>query len=374
MADIKILMMGGRRCGKSSILASMIHQLLNNVDLCKKYIQITPYGGEDGTTKSLETKRNNLVSFIETKPTGCHYLVDFDADDKFNKYYFKAKIPKPEGGVYHGNVKLEVIDCPGESFDASASEEKISELKQYAAQSDIFLIVVDTPYLMDKKSDGGKFMSVNRPTTIHEFIKENVAFRRDDDYKKIIFVPVKCEKWRNDLDAVSKKLQEPGYYGELIQFLEADKRWSYSVIPALTAGSIEFSEFGKPLLYKTTNESCSRLGNSPLYRLKDGSVKMLKSEDVIEDGEHKVHFPYFSWFVNTSYKYRPENCDQIGLHVWRFIVFKTKIDLGHRILPPWLIGFPSIKRLEDLINNMEQDGQLKDTGRGIINLRKNETT
>lgn len=94
MADIKILMMGGRRCGKSSILASMVHQLSNNVELCKKYIQITPYAGDDGTAKSLEAKRNDLVSFIENKPTGSHYLVDFNADDKFNKYYFKAKIPK----------------------------------------------------------------------------------------------------------------------------------------------------------------------------------------------------------------------------------------------------------------------------------------
>lgn len=93
MADIKILMMGGRRSGKSSILASMIHQLSNNVDLCTKYIQITPYGGEDGTAIPLEEKRNNLVSFIEKKPTGSHYLVDFNPDDKFNKYYFKAKIP-----------------------------------------------------------------------------------------------------------------------------------------------------------------------------------------------------------------------------------------------------------------------------------------
>ena len=126
MADIKILMMGGRRCGKSSILASMVHQLSNNVELCKKYIQITPYAGEDGTAKSLEAKRNNLVSFIENKPTGSHYLVDFNADDKFNKYYFKAKIPKPEGGTYRGNVKIEIVDCPGECFDTNDEDNNIA--------------------------------------------------------------------------------------------------------------------------------------------------------------------------------------------------------------------------------------------------------
>ncbi len=386
MADIKILMMGGRRCGKSSILASMIHQLSNNVDLCKKYIQITPYGGEDGTAIPLEEKRNNLVSFIENKPTGCHYLVDFNADDKFNKYYFKAKIPKPEGGTCHGNVKIEIIDCPGECFDIPTGDKsenevpvgldaKIAELSRYAQQSDIFMIIIDSPYLMDSKSDNGKFMKVNRPDSIKKFIQENVAFRRDDDYKKVIFVPVKCEKWRNNLEAVSKKLQEPNYFGNLMEFLDADQRWSYSIIPALTAGSIEFSEFGKPLLTKLALEKCSQLGNSPLYRMADGSIKMLKKEDVIVNGEHEqVLFPYYSWFVNNDNKYKPENCDQIGLHVWRFIVYKTRIELKYKILPPWLAGFPSIKKLVELISKMEKEELLKDTGNGIVNIRKIETT
>lgn len=380
MADIKILMMGGRRCGKSSILASMVHQLSNNVELCKKYIQITPYAGDDGTAKSLEAKRNDLVSFIENKPTGSHYLVDFNADDKFNKYYFKAKIPKTEGGTYRGNVKIEIVDCPGECFDtyggddSIASNERIEELSRHAQQSDIFLIIVDTPYLMDSKSDSGKFMNVNRPDSIKKFIQENVAFNRDDDYKKVVFIPVKCEKWRNNLDEVSKKLREPNYFGTLMEFLDADQRWSFSIIPALTAGGIEFSGFLEPLLTKMTQEKCSQLGNSPLYRMADGSIKMLKKEDVIVDEEHKVHFPYYSWFVNNVNKYEPENCDQIGLHVWRFIVYKTKINREHSIFPAWLTGFPTISRLEKLVRNMEQDGLLKDTGKGIVNIRKIETT
>ena len=106
----------------------------------------------------------------------------------------------------------------------------------------------------------------------------------------------------------------------------------------------------------------------------DGSIKMLKKEDVIVDDEHKIHFPYYSWFVNNVNKYEPENCDQIGLHVWRFIVYKTKINRKHSNLPAWLTGFPTISRLEELVRNMEQGGLLKDTGKGIVNIRKIETT
>ena len=42
MADIKVLMMGGRRTGKSSILASMIYQFSKNTELTQRYIRMTP--------------------------------------------------------------------------------------------------------------------------------------------------------------------------------------------------------------------------------------------------------------------------------------------------------------------------------------------
>ena len=64
MADIRVLMVGGRRTGKSSILAGMIHQMGNDVKLCKKYLQITACSGNDSTAVELDQKRQNLMSFI----------------------------------------------------------------------------------------------------------------------------------------------------------------------------------------------------------------------------------------------------------------------------------------------------------------------
>ena len=372
MADIRVLMVGGRRTGKSSILAGMIHQMANDVELCKKYLQITACRGNDSTAVDLDKKRQNLVSFIEKNPTGVHYLVDFDHDNTFNKYTFKAKIPKPNGGTYPGNIKIEFIDCPGESYERNSSPQLFEELVSYVPNSDIFVIAVDTPYLMDDKSDAGKFMKVSGRDVFKELLQEYVKFKRDDDYKKVIFTLVKCEKWRNNLEEVSKRLRQDNFFGPLMDFLDEDKRWSYEILPVLTAGGIEFSEFGDPLIVKGLKERCSRLGNSPIYRMRDGYNRMLKESDVIKDEDFLLYLPYYSWFKNLNNEYKPGNCDQLALHIWRYIIFKTEIERSHSIFPTWLTGFPSMAVMKDLINRMENDGLIVDSGNGIKHIRKIE--
>ena len=373
MTDIRVLMVGGRRTGKSSILAGMIHQMSNNVELCRKYIQITPCSGRDSTAVDLDEKRQKLASFIENHPIGVHYLVDFGADDHFNTYNFKAKIPSENGGIYKGNINIEFIDSPGESYERDTTPEKYEQLVNYVKNSDIFVIAIDTPYLMGNKSDSGKFMKVSGRDVFREILQEHIAFKRDDDYKKVIFTLVKCEKWRNNLEEVSNKLKQDNYFGPLMDFLHEDKRWSYEILPVLTAGSIEFTEFGKPLIVKDSGEKCSRLGNnSPYYRMRDGNNRMLKESDVIKDEDFLLYLPYYSWFKNLNNEYKPENCDQLALHIWRYIIFKTEIECSHSIFPNWLRGFPSMSVMKDLIKRMEREGLIVDSGDGIKHIRKIE--
>ena len=372
MADIRVLMVGGRRTGKSSILAGMIHQMANDVELCRKYLQITACRGNDSTAVDLDKKRQNLVSFIEKNPTGVHYLVDFGADDCFNIYNFKAKIPRPNGGAYPGNIKIEFIDSPGESYERDTRPELYEQLVSYVPNSDIFVIAIDTPYLMDDQTDGGKFMRVSGRDIFKELLQEYVKFKRDDDYKKVIFTLVKCEKWRNNLEEVSNRLKQDNYFGPLMKFLDADKRWSYEILPVLTAGGIEFSEFGMPLKTKVSEERCSRLGNAPIYRMEDGSNRILKESDVIVNEEFSLHLDYYSWFKNLTKDYKPENCDQLALHIWRYIIFKTEIECSHSIFPNWLRGFPSMSVMKDLIKRMEREGLIVDSGDGIKHIRKIE--
>ena len=70
--------------------------------------------------------------------------------------------------------------------------------------------------------------------------------------------------------------------------------------------------------------------------------------------------------------YKPENCDQLALHIWRYIIFKTEIERSHSIIPNWLANFPSMSVMKELIKRMENDGLIVDSGNGIKHIRKIE--
>ena len=113
--------------------------------------------------------------------------------------------------------------------------------------------------------------------------------------------------------------------------------------------------------------------------MKDGNEYRLKPEEKpIENIEHQLSFPFYSWFENHG-EYKPENCDQVALHVMRFITFKTIIERSHSKIPNCLLNFPSNANMKTMIQNLEKNHLLKDgnanstaADKGIINIRKIE--
>lgn len=67
MADVTVLMVGGRRCGKSSILAAMHSMLLSNTKL-SQFVSIKPKGGDDAV--ALEKKKDSFDRFHRKKAEG----------------------------------------------------------------------------------------------------------------------------------------------------------------------------------------------------------------------------------------------------------------------------------------------------------------
>lgn len=318
MADVTVLMVGGRRCGKSSILAAMHSMLLSNTEL-SQFVSIRPRGGDDAVV--LEKKRTDLIDFMEKRQRGRYYLVDFGADDSFSTYIFKVSTPN----AIIREFTIEFVDCPGEVFSANPSPAHVETLDWWKSKAIVFLVVVDTPYLME--SSKGTFMSVNGVASIRQMFNE-VKNECENDDRKIIFVPVKCEKWNNQLGEVANKLVD--YYDLMFQdFMPNWQNLSYSILPALTAGGIEFGEFSDPQIlsvngiYDKKESCCKRNGTSTILRMWDGSPHIFKpneGEEIVKNAEYtdvSPGFPNYSWFKNYG-NYEPKNCDQIAFQVLRY--------------------------------------------------------
>lgn len=365
MADVTVLMVGGRRCGKSSILASMESMLVDNHELIN-YIRIRPKGTHD-----LHLKKNKLETFITNKPRGSYYLVDFDASTDFNVYTFKVSHPK----AWVQNFTIDFVDCPGETFGDNPPINLVNQLDQWKRIANIFLIVVDTPYLME--GTRGEFKNVNLTMNIATLF-DDISGISDDDYRKIIFVPIKCEKWKNELGEVATRLQE--YYDEMFENrLPSWKNFSYGILPVLTAGGIEFGEFSDPQLlaindcFDQTTSCCKKQGNSPLVRMYDGTthIFMPRSGETIVTNttftDINPAFPKYSWFKNDGI-YAPKNCDQIAYQVVRFALFYM---LAHHSV--WKVFAPNKKDLKKMIQDLETHLLRKDdTANGLIQFNTNE--
>lgn len=375
--ELQVLMVGGRRCGKSSILASAIQFLKKNKTL-NDTLKIRPTATEEGGV-SLNRKYGELMAFVYDHVDDVlsnNYMVDFNADTKFSTYKFKI-------GVKHtlGNFIIRFIDAPGESYEDDAAQ--FNTMINYAKGSDIFIIAIDTPYLMGRNP--GYCNNVNCVTYLEEIfseydiLPESGETRNDKELKHFIFVPIKCEVYRKDINSVVNKVKE--VYSDLIDDILKHKEVSVSIIPAYTAGGVEFTDFTIPQVVinkgQKLDEYYTEYGEDGMKdfrcRKMDDAVRMANGEieeieedqKVINDPIFKIRLPFYSWFKSVG-DYSPKNCEQVLLHTLRFAVNKAKIN--HE---PTIFGM-KLSSLEEALETITSNNLLCDSGEGITHIRKLE--
>ena len=164
---------------------------------------------------------------------------------------------------------------------------------------------------------------------------------------------------------------------------------SIAIIPILTAGNIVFEEFKEPLTikipkYKEPIKCCPlgketfRLADGKIYRKGEADLSLDDPEAVIE-GTNLLR-PY-SWYrINKAdSSFSPQNCEQLPLHILRFMLSKVKEaeqkqDSGffswlfNKLLS--VFGGLDIKEIEGILKRMADDGVIKDDKDGIEYIKR----
>lgn len=230
--EFSVLMLGARRTGKSSVLASMLDNFQRVTSGCDVTLSAI---GE--TVCRLQAKKDELMNVFNTKMYGDTWVVDalLDPNSAKIKYLFNMNV--------HGSdneYKLVFTDIPGEDI-ASA---KISDIAQDMIRSHVIIITVDTPHLMEEE---GRFNEAfNKISTLNQlFTADNRLFSIN---KLILFVPLKCEKYYHEgrmkevREAVKKE------YDVIIKHLgnkNISSKVTMAITPILTMGDVVFSHFQK---------------------------------------------------------------------------------------------------------------------------------
>ena len=241
---IQIMMLGARRTGKTSMLASMYNSFADatkgtNLALSKK--------GGIAIDNSLEHMKSIFrVKHMLYEPVAG--ISDFGQTQGFDRIDFNLSI----AGKKTVNPKtIRFVDCSGEWINNRTNDDEIGEEIE---KSEVVLIAVDTVLLME---ENGLYNSLNAVQPITEFI---IQYMNPDNMangkKMVLFVPMKCEKYfhqhhntgstfyQKRMNEVKKRIHEE--YQQLIEFLTKEnnqKAFTVGILPVITLGGAEFDMF-----------------------------------------------------------------------------------------------------------------------------------
>lgn len=240
-----ILMIGGKRCGKTTVLASMYVEIRKVLAATSIQLSLEDPATQDYLETAVNVIREKMAAF-ETPLT----RVDVDENPTSAEKICEFTLRAP--GI---NMPVFFHDIPGEWLEDSHSD----QVKALVRQSQVIIIAIDTPYLFSKMTvDGyGEYhLDYNRPDMVTNFFKNEVS-AEDLRQRLILFVPIKCERYyhltenprlniyyRNYMQEIKNAVAAG--YRDLIMYLRSAPALRANPIvitPILSAGGIDFVRF-----------------------------------------------------------------------------------------------------------------------------------
>lgn len=297
--EYKIMMIGGRRCGKTTIL-SKIKQHFNNVlqheadDIEKdNLLRLLAPTGEI-------TKLNNAQECINNLFSEHNAYDEFPIDENANSAQTTTTfdLNQLQGS---GSLSIKFTDIPGEwcSYVEGVNKENhMEDVKTMIIDSSVIIMAIDTPSLFE--ADGRYADYYNRINDIKELFKNAFSgetFSKKEAHKMILFVPMKCEKYvikdNGNVDIEKQKdvcNKVNKYYKELIDLCKNYKdNLTLAILPIVTIKEIEWARYFA--LNKNTGET------SEIYDGK-GLLRQFSYGNEIT--------------LNSKYRFKPELYDDIA--------------------------------------------------------------
>lgn len=340
MADtINVLMCGGRRTGKTSIMSAMQRDMQSLFADGSIVLNMMDRSGE----LALYQRKQRRI-FSTQNLDKLSYYDEMDATDQETNYPCKITLR----GDYQSPIELNFKDIPGEWFVKPEFEEKILEL---ITQSQILVIAVDSPHLVE---EDGRFHDVyNRVTELTTAIIR--SFQGNSLYRLILFVPLKCERYRdNGLRGDKKDMHYlieavKSGYRELLTYLSNSQKnqCTVAISPCITMGGLEFLQFVAP----------ADADGNLLTDEKDAPLPAVSINP--ETGKLDMNWlSEYTYLFNESgdHFYKPEDCAQPLLRILLFFVAIGKLRIKNQDIISRLLGLlfrlPNQKVLDACKNDL----------------------
>lgn len=317
-------MVGGRRAGKSSMLAGLFDAMLSDHVRSLVRVDDVTEGQLDSPTLKIDELKEQLKNSV-----GKIVMDDKLATVKFAPY--KLKISLPQSGH---STQITFTDVDGNYYSNQIDNKNANEYREQRERllaevksSDVILIAIDTPFLME--GVGAQNTLANCVEEVHDLLAE---LKREEQAKLIVLAPMKCEKWvkEGQIDTVISKVETE--YKDIIKSLTSPLV-EIVIIPVSTVGNMEFYGFLHPYFYIENGQPlpCSITEDESSIRFADGRTVLLTNavEACLTEDSQSVFLGTHiirpnEWFLVTGADYAPKNCEQLAYHILRYTLERAQ--------------------------------------------------
>ena len=247
MKQVNILMMGGKRCGKTTVLASMYGEINKALAGTNLRLEVETPQTEQELIKARYSIQRKMDDF---KTPLTRVEVDDNPTSALKTYSFRLVV---EGG---SKIPFKIHDIPGEWLTDSHQK----EVRNLVKDCQVIIIAIDTPYLFSKMTSKGYGIyheEYNKPMEIANFFKNSLSVENIED-RMILFVPIKCERYYHLTNTPQLNTCKRNYMQELIDAIGCGYRdllmylrstaalvnnCTMAITPILSAGGIDFVRF-----------------------------------------------------------------------------------------------------------------------------------
>lgn len=371
----QIIMLGGRRSGKSTILSSIVESIKNtDGNLFSVLSSDATDDNRGGLGVPLETKRRELAGFMRKYNNGeVPFIVNMAPNAGRSKYTIRIRRGR------NADAEFDFIDVPGEDMEQTLTEENVpnpnfNDLREKMRSTDVAIIAIDTPFLMEASEDVNRIY--NRIDEI-AVLTNTMTARNDRDKKMIILCPVKCEKWINSNQVETVTRRTIMAYRNVINTHVQDPRFEIWIMPLATAGGIESFALLDGCQFQEKEGDAIMTGSiepltGQIYSPEGRIVSINNVLRLEKNAPKSLYFDGFyiplSWYITNGQGYSPHFCEQPAYHIIRFLAQKKRDnpDLRERILN--FFGRYLNQYLE-MIKEMEERNLIKTTGDGFYQIR-----
>lgn len=400
--EIKIIMLGARRAGKTSLLAAIADTFKD--ELLKQHLIIEEVALNNRAHCNLSDKVNSFKKFMKDFD-GKIVLNDEDATSTFHDYVIKVCLP----GM-NGEMRMTFTDANGEFY--YQGDRNFEGIKNRILEYDVIIVAVDSVYLMESVNKENDLCSkslcdaYNQIDSVHTLLS-TLHDDNGQNARLVIFAPVKCEKWAKsgDIDRVTQRVEES--YSTTIKALKSFSNIEVIVLPVQTLGNVVFDSHHEA--YQVTDKKgktlrCTEMDDNGCVLLENGNTYQLKADDILQNDYTATIEGYGfsrpnSWFKVTNSVYAPHNCEHMAYNILHFLIAKTlfakKLEQEKKKKGRWwkvLIGVPfgllgvsamaaylflsarmgsiNIEKLHQTLIEMDKKGLWKHNGEGIKVLNK----